>query len=342
MARGEQFLFFVDGQLLDVADLVAAGVPLPWMVDVALVQSNPPDRPVDEGLRAIGIDGRARAIALEWLAQSWGADVDNLSGAAMRRIRTVWRAGLEDFTIEDGQDRVVEQLAAGLDIRLSSPARTVRWQAGRVAVDAGAASIEARAAVVTVPPPVIAAGAITFDPILPDAKIDAARSIRLGDALVVALRLAEPTPRSAWALVVGDEGAFLRAESGSRLVGAWFKGASAGNVRRSGPRQVTERLVRAVFAWTRDVEVDEAHVEDWGGDPRSLGGYTYPAVGRLNGARDFAAPLERSLFFAGEATCGDVRPAMVHGAIESGRRAAREVEVALAASRAGDGSHRGA
>ena len=194
LARGEQFLFFVDDQLLEVADLAGAGIPCPWMVDVELVQSNPPDRPVDESLRAIGVDGRARAIALEWLGQSWGAEVENLSGAGIRRVRTVWRSGLEDFIVDDGQDRVAEQLAAGLDVRLKSPVRSVRWQPGSVEIDAGAARIQARAAVVTVPPPVIAAGAVAFDPMLPDSKLDAARSIRLGDSLVVVLRL-ESSPR---------------------------------------------------------------------------------------------------------------------------------------------------
>jgi monoamine oxidase len=342
LTRGEQFLFFVDDQLLEVDDLFRSGIRLPWVVDAELVKSNPPDRPVDESLRAMGIDGRARAIALEWLAQSWGAEPKHLSGAGIRRVRTVWRSGLEDFIVEDGHDRVAEHLAVALDVRLRSPARTVRWRAGGVEVGAGAARIQARAAVVTVPPPVIAAGGIAFDPMLPDSKIEAARSIRLGDTLVVALRLSGPAPRSAWALVVGDEGAFLRAESGSRLVGAWFKGASAGNVRRNGPRQVTERLIGSVFAWARDLNVEDAHVEDWGADPCSKGGYTYPAVGGLNRPRAWAAPLEGTLFFAGEATCGDLHPAMVHGAMESGRRAAREVEAALAGSRAGDGSHGGA
>jgi len=322
LTRGEQFLFFVDGELLDLAE---SGIPLPWTVDAELVQYNPPDRPVGESLREIGIEGRAHAIAREWLGQSWGAEVDHLSGAGIRRVRTVWRAGLQDFILEDGHDRVVDHLATGLDVRLRSPARHVRWQPGSVEIDA---RIQARAAVVTVPPPVI--GAIAFDPLLPDAKLDAARSIRLGDAVVVVLRLSQPAPRSAWVLVVGDEGAFLRAESGSRLVGAWFKGASAGNVRRDGARQVTERLMRAVFAWARDVNVEDAHVEDWGADPCSMGGYTYPAVGALHRPREWAAPLDGTLFFAGEATCGDLHPAMVHGAMESGRRAAREVEVALA------------
>ena len=105
---------------------------------------------------------------------------------------------------------------------------------------------------------------------------------------------------------------------------------------------MTERLLRAVFAWARDFAVEDAHVEDWGADRCSMGGYTYPAVGRLNRPRDWAAPLDGTLFFAGEATCGDLHPAMVHGAMESGRRAAREVEVALAASRAGERFHGGA
>jgi monoamine oxidase len=39
--------------------------------------------------------------------------------------------------------------------------------------------------------------------------------------------------------------------------------------------------------------------------------------------------VEQTVFFAGEASCGSRHPASVHGAIESGQRAAREVAAAL-------------
>jgi monoamine oxidase len=45
----------------------------------------------------------------------------------------------------------------------------------------------------------------------------------------------------------------------------------------------------------------------------------------MRAARDSALPVEDTLFFAGEATCSPPDHGTLDGAVESGRRAAREV-----------------
>jgi monoamine oxidase len=84
-------------------------------------------------------------------------------------------------------------------------------------------------------------------------------------------------------------------------------------------------LIGALFPWADGMTLEEVHVADWGSDPYALGGYSYPVVRHLHQPVVWAAPVEDTLFFAGEATCGELHPAMVHGAIESGRRAAGEI-----------------
>lgn len=74
----------------------------------------------------------------------------------------------------------------------------------------------------------------------------------------------------------------------------------------------------------------------WSIDPFALGSYSYMAVGATPEMRAvLAAPLSDStsanrVFFAGEATAAD-NPATVHGAQESGRRVAAEVQSAAGA-----------
>jgi polyamine oxidase len=66
-------------------------------------------------------------------------------------------------------------------------------------------------------------------------------------------------------------------------------------------------------------------VTRWGRDPYARGCHSYRPVGSpATARRDLAAPVGDRLFFAGEATSVD-HPATVHGALLSGRRAAREV-----------------
>jgi len=72
-------------------------------------------------------------------------------------------------------------------------------------------------------------------------------------------------------------------------------------------------------------QLEGFHHHDWNGDPFSMGAYTWVTAGGLDAHRTLAAPLARTLYFAGEATCGAGYNATMEGAIISGRRAAGEV-----------------
>jgi len=69
----------------------------------------------------------------------------------------------------------------------------------------------------------------------------------------------------------------------------------------------------------------EARFHDWQSDPFSRGAYSYGKVGADGAQATLAAPLEQTLFFAGEATESSGNNGTVHGAIASGHRAAAEI-----------------
>jgi monoamine oxidase len=82
----------------------------------------------------------------------------------------------------------------------------------------------------------------------------------------------------------------------------------------------------ALFGKRARVEsmLQAARLQDWSRDPFALGAYSYLRVGGIGAREALAAPLRGTLYFAGEAT--DVEQAgTVAGALESGRRAAREL-----------------
>jgi monoamine oxidase len=65
---------------------------------------------------------------------------------------------------------------------------------------------------------------------------------------------------------------------------------------------------------------------DWQNDPFSRGAYSYGGIGGVRATLQLARPIDRTLFFAGEAT----HPGMsgtVAGAIASGWRAAKEIAI---------------
>ncbi len=68
-----------------------------------------------------------------------------------------------------------------------------------------------------------------------------------------------------------------------------------------------------------------AHYHDWQRDRYSRGAYSYAPAGALEASRRMTAPVESTLFFAGEHTDVTGHWGTVHGALDSGLRAARQV-----------------
>ena len=71
--------------------------------------------------------------------------------------------------------------------------------------------------------------------------------------------------------------------------------------------------------------LERAYVHDWQTDPFALGAYSYGKVGADGAQQAIAAPVESTLFFAGEATDTAGHNGTVHAAIATGYRAAREI-----------------
>lgn len=326
IARSDDFVIRVGGEVRAVGDLVRAGVTPPWSVADKLTRRHAgEDRAATEVLDRLGVRGRARAMTLEWLAQTWAGDPAQLSVAGMRSREREWQSGTGEFVFVDGYDAVPQHLAAGLDVRLNAPVTAVSWRSGRVSVVAAGDTYVGRAAVITVPPAVVATGGLRCEPALPPGKHAAAMELGSGDAISIVLRSATPAPRSVWGLRVDDPGGLWRTDSGSPVVRGWVKGPAAGKARRRGIALSWAAVAAGVFDWLRPDDVVTTRVVDWGADPLALGAFSYPRVGALDHAARWARPADDTLFFAGEATCGSRHSAMVQGAIESGVRAADEL-----------------
>src|SRR5262249_15054362 len=80
-------------------------------------------------------------------------------------------------------------------------------------------------------------------------------------------------------------------------------------------------------------ELDGWWYHDWQADPFARGAYSYIGVGGVGAQKKIAAPIEDTLFFAGEATHFGGQSGTVDGAIDTGVRAAEEVRRFLQGSR---------
>lgn len=94
---------------------------------------------------------------------------------------------------------------------------------------------------------------------------------------------------------------------------------------------VVERALQtlaSLFAiGTREIKslFEKAYCHDWDKDPFSRGAYSYVKVGGDSAQHDLGAPVENTLFFAGEATDDSGHNGTVHGALASAQRAVQKI-----------------
>jgi len=72
-------------------------------------------------------------------------------------------------------------------------------------------------------------------------------------------------------------------------------------------------------------QLNTAYLHNWDTDPFSRGAYSYVKVGGEGCQATLAAPIAKTLFFAGEHTDTTGHNGTVHGAIASGQRAAKQI-----------------
>jgi monoamine oxidase len=321
------------------------------------------DESVEHFLQRFERDDALRNIARQARTFVEGFDAADPAIASARSIAEEWRSGVDSSTARPlgGYAPMFDHLRAaceraGVHIQFSTIVRRISWPRGTVAVEVKshgvqARTIRARAAIVTLPAGVLRHRGdeteVIFDPELPAAKTDALRSIEMGHAVKVILCF-----RSAFWERIRDgryrDAAFFRGEGPcsaywtqvpvrGELVSAWTGGPKTAALSGFSEAELIE-LARDGFGATlgeaalaREEFVGGA-THDWCRDPFARGAYSYIAVGGTEPRSTFAAPIDDTLFFAGEATSSDGQGGTVNGALETGERAAREVAASLGAT----------
>ncbi|HEX7362719.1 MAG TPA: NAD(P)/FAD-dependent oxidoreductase [Bryobacteraceae bacterium] len=253
--------------------------------------------------------------------------------------------GHRSFRILNGYASVPSYLLQGVEnwrakLRLNSIVERIRWKRGAVELTVrGAESISARRAVVTVPLGVLQAGGIAFEP-EPEQTLQAARRLAFGQVVRIVLRFREPFWRENQAIadagfILSNETAFptwwtsLPVEA-NVLVG-WSAGPRADDLQGKTKAEIVAEGIAAlarILSQSRErVQglLEQAYYHDWHADPFARGAYSYAPVDACSAREALAEPIEDTLYFAGEAAETSGHSATVHGAILSGREAARKV-----------------
>jgi len=238
----------------------------------------------------------------------------------------------------------------GVEIHLSTLAKRITWRKGKVAIHAeplgNPVMFNSRRCLVTLPLGVLQAGSVHFEPPLPASKTRALELLAMGKVIRVTLCFTKPfwhsvrPPGSGVSLknlsfLLSQEEWFptwwtaLPEESPVLTGWATFRNAE----RMSGKDKsfVIEKVL-ATLATISGVSKHEiaglliaVYTHDWQSDPFARGAYSYVKVGGEGVQQALGAPIDETLFFAGEATDNTGHHGTVHGAIASGFRTAAEI-----------------
>jgi len=304
-------------------------------------------------LERVGLDGRQRRFVGRSFANACGDAPERTSAAEVLAGLADDRDGRRDFRVVGGYDRLLAALAEGLDVRLGAEVRRVVWdpavahataRAGgppgvRIELADGRA-LTAPLAVVTLPVGVLQGGDVVFEPGLAPRTREALAGLAMGPVLKLVYRLRRPP--------VDDPA--VQALYAAGPVPMWWSPA-AGRAHEPGGETIwtgfvsgpvaaeladlpeRDALARALAQLGRELgrplEASAGRVVSWPLDPFARGGYSVVRPGHFGARAALAAPTP-PLLWAGEATARPGAAATVHGAWESGERAAAEALALLA------------
>jgi monoamine oxidase len=287
-----------------------------------------------EGFDAVDVErASARALSAEWTG-------DMLGDAPQGRPAGGYASVLQALTGALARSNA--------RLQLQSPVQEILWSRDAVCARGKCLSREfefsASRAIITLPLGVLQLdaaqpGAVRFTPAL-DGKRPALAALDCGAVVKILMRFSSAfwqemhhgryRNASFFHLPGGAIPTYWTAAPASApLMVAWAAGPAAARLSAGGggPGLIEAALggLQTLFqSPDLGAELQAHYYHDWQSDPFARGAYSYVMVGGSEAPAELAKPLERTLFFAGEATdTGEA--ATVTGALHSGLRAAREV-----------------
>lgn len=335
--RDDAYWAYTDGRLLDPQQFSALMPTHPFddLWDASVAWGQGPTN-METALRAWAEQNRSGVLEASWglwntaSCVGEGTDLDRLGSDGLLEA-TFDGDGETNLRIRSGYDALLERAASPLDVRLRTPVTKIEWNTHGATVHTGSGALACNFVLITVPLGVLKVDVIEFRPPLPGHKRRAIENLGAGCVDKVVLVFDRPF----WPAEMG--GLFTDLDTQSWIVPGWGRTEHSPVLRALMGGRAAERLgssadpvskavqdLEAVFQVGLTGRLREARFISWSTDPWSRTSYSFVPPGGAGLRAVLSEPVEDVLFFAGEAT-SVLRPGTVHGAIESGERAAAEL-----------------
>jgi monoamine oxidase len=307
------------------------------------ISANGQDKAFCEFLKDIcAIPAPAKALATDFVEGFHAADPERIGIQAIAEAEAASEEidGTKQFRFVAGYGELIHAMQAsalvnGARFHFGHSVSRIEWKPRRVEVRARrgdeVVGFEADKLLMTLPLGVLQSDAVQFDPPLLQ-KEEPLRMLAVGNVVKVNLQLRPglwPEDKEGFVHLATEH--FPTWWKNENVITAWVGGPKADELAQRSSLEILE-LVMASLAQMFGLKpehvrhhVVSAQYHDWRRDPFARGAYTYAPVGAAKAGQALARPIRNTLYFAGEVTARAGMQGTVHGAIESGLRAAEEI-----------------
>ena len=299
------------------------------------IKKGKPDVSLSEflSLNHIKLSPDVRRIVDNFLSGSYAANIDQLGVYGLAEL-TYAGDGDRYARLQQGYSHLFARFAAGLNIHHKTTVTRIHWSSSGVEIQTDTdKTYTAQQVVITLPLALLQENAVEFVPKLPDDKLNAIHSLGAGHITKLILKFDQPFWSEEFESCSTTQDTQLWWRPGWKHnneapVLTAFTGATGaeklGALGRDGAIQKGLQDLEKMFEMSLTDRLVDALFVDWQADPYARMAYSYVPVNGAGVRSQLAQPIEQTLFFAGEAT-HPTRAATVHGALESGIRAANSI-----------------
>jgi monoamine oxidase len=294
-----------------------------------------PDQSVLSYLQSLGVSAEYMPYGNALLANEYGTSAERISVFGASLGNSMWNAGDSNFFLKNADHAgfIEVKFADVLPlVAFQTPVTGINYQNNEIVVTDSLGNTHlCDKLIITVPLGVLKAGLIQFTPSLSTAKSEAIQKIGFGNGMKIILRFTQrfwpddtgsiygsgPVPEY-WATGLG------RSAEGKVLT-AFVMGEKAEVLHTQGASAINTVLadLDSMFDGNASAFYDSHVIMDWTNEPFVLGSYSFPALGEGNARAVLASPVNKKLYFAGEACHTEGHFATMHGAVETALYAVR-------------------
>ncbi|MBC8047084.1 MAG: FAD-dependent oxidoreductase [Fimbriimonadaceae bacterium] len=276
-----------------------------------------------------------------WIGAEYGDSIKSYGMKSMAVSENLWLTGAKNYALDDAYLNILDTLwfnSVLENIEYNKQVTSIDYSSALINIScADGSTYSSDKIICAVPLSVLKENVITFSPVLPALNQNAIDILQMGHGMKIILKFTEAFwgdnvyditfknyPTLAWSP------GLIRTDTTNNILMCFTMGERAEYLSGLGDDAIPAILAEldSLFDGVATPAYVDAYIQDWIKEPFIKGSYSYPAPNTYNSETDsrrldLATPIDCKIFFAGEAT-NNHHPSTVHGALESGARAAAE------------------